>query len=97
MIPENGKFKFLSHVTLDANNTPVPVGTTHIMCGTATATNIVGILGAKFDGSTLVKLLVPLGVFFRLSNVVGGLSNFLTEGTGVVSTVTSVTFFKWEQ
>ena len=46
MIPENGKFEFLGHVTVTASDTAVPLGTTHIVAVTGTtATDVVNEAG----------------------------------------------------
>lgn len=101
MIPENGKFTFISHATLSTSDTVIPVGTTHIVCANTTSAttyaDVSGILAFKPDGSTLTKIIVPCGVFFRLGNIIPGTSDVLTNATTPASTITQVSFFKWEQ
>lgn len=96
MTPSNGRYMFISHATLTTNDTLVPVGTTHCVFGSATAADVYGVLGVELDGTNLNKLLVPLGEFIRIGSIVGGTTNMRTEATTPASSVTSVTFYRWE-
>ena len=96
MTPSNGRYMFISHATLSASDTLVPVGTTHCVFGSAAAADVYGVLGVELDGTNLNKLLVPLGEFIRIGSIFGGTTNMRTEGTAPASSVTSVTFYRWE-
>jgi hypothetical protein len=97
MLPENGKFTYINHVTLSTTPATIPLETTHCVYGTTTYTDEYGILAIQFDGSTTVKVSVPLGEFVRLGNIIPNTSKVLTNASAPASTVTAVTFFKWEQ
>lgn len=98
MIPENGKFVFISTVALQVSPAAtVPIGTTHCVFGSTAFTDEAGFLAINLNGSTLSKLLVPLGEFVRVGNIVPGVSTVVTEATAPASTVTHISFFKWEQ
>lgn len=97
MIPSNGKFTYISHLTLGTSNTVIPTGTTHIVIGTASYTDGYGLLGFKPDGSTLQKIFIPTGIFFRLGNIIPGTSAVVTDATGPATTVTTITCYKWEK
>ena len=104
MIPENGKFEFLGHVTIAASDTAVPLGTTHIVAVTGTtATDVVneaGILAFKTaTGQSLQVTVIPTGRFVRLySNIIPGTGVLWTGTVGTVtSTITQVSFFRWLQ
>lgn len=96
MTPHNGRFMFVSHVTLSANDTLVPVGTTHCVFASATTADVYGLLGVELDGTNLNKLQVPLGQFVRIGSIIPGTSNMKTEGNTPATSVTSVTFYRWE-
>lgn len=99
MIPENGRFEFLGHVVLNANNTPIPVGTTHIVVLSGSDyTNETGILGFKeTTGSALQVTAISAGKFVRLyTAIVPGVSQLLTGTVGTVATsITQVSFFRY--
>ena len=98
MIPENGKFVLISTIAaLGTSNTVIPVGTTHMVFISATTSDLYGILGFKPDGTTLQKLTLPTGAFLRLGNVVNGTSALVTEATVPATTITGVSFYRWEQ
>lgn len=97
MIPVNGKYTFISTATLSTGNTVIPTGTTHIVMSTAVTSDDYGILGFKPDGSTLQKLTLPTGSFLRLGNIIPGTSAVCTEATAPATTVTAITFYKWEK
>lgn len=96
MVPENGSFTYISHDTLLTSDLTVPVGTTHMVLGSGNASDVYGILAVKFNGADLNKILVPLGQFIRLTNIVGGTTDLLTNTGLPGSSVTSATYYKWE-
>jgi hypothetical protein len=96
MVPENGSFTYISHDTLLTTDLTVPVGTTHMVLGSGNSSDVYGILAVRFDGTTLNKILVPLGQFIRITNIVGGTTDLLTSTLLPVSSVTSATYYKWE-
>lgn len=100
MTPENGKFVYITHLTLTTSDTVIPVGTTHIICGlnSGTLTDEYGFLAIKFDGTTLNKILVPFGEFIAIGNIVPGVTDVLiSTGAAPASTVVGVSCFRWEQ
>lgn len=97
MVPANGKFTYISYAALGPSNTLVPVGTTHCVFGSGSYSDHYGILAAKFDGTTTLKVAVPLGTFMRLANIIPGTTNLLTDANAPASSVTNVTFYRWEQ
>lgn len=97
MIPANGKFTYISYTALGPGAVVVPAGTTHCVFGTAAYSDHYGILAAKFDGTNTLKVAVPLGTFMRLANIIPGTTTVLTDGNAPASSVTNVTFYKWEQ
>ena len=96
MVPENGSFTYIGHNTLLTSDLIVPVGTTHMVLGSGNSSDVYGILAVKFDGTTLNKILVPLGQFIRITNIVGGTTALFTSTALPVSSVTSATYYKWE-
>jgi hypothetical protein len=97
MIPENGRFVFISTLTLTASPAVVPLTTTHCIYGSASFTDEAGTLAIRFDGTNLNKVIVPLGEFTRIGNIIPGTSSVLTEGTAPASSVTVISFYRWEQ
>ena len=96
MTPVNGRYMYISHVTLSTNDTLVPLGTTHCVFGSGVTADGYGLLGVKFDGSTLNKLQVPLGQFVRIGSIIPGTTYVLTESNTPATTVTTITFYRWE-
>jgi len=96
MTPHNGRFMFVSHATLSTNDTLVPAGTTHCVFASAATADVYGLLGVELDGTNLNKLQVPLGQFVRIGSITPGTSNMRTEATAPATSVTSVTFYRWE-
>lgn len=97
MIPENGRYSFISHATLTTTPLTVPADTTHIVFGTAATTDEYGLLGLKVtSAAALQKLAVPTGVFLRLGNIASNVSQLVTEATAPATTITTATFYKWE-
>lgn len=96
MIPPNGRFMFISHIALSTSDQLVPAGTTHCVFASAATADVYGLLGVEFDGTTLSKLQVPLGQFVRIGSIIPGTSNMRTETTAPTTSVTSVTFYRWE-
>lgn len=98
MIPDNGTFQFVSHITLTGSDQLIPEGTTHMVFGSADSTHVYGTLAFKVnvgDDVGLRKALLPLGTFIRLSSLLPGIGEVLTEGSAPASTITSVTCYKW--
>jgi hypothetical protein len=104
MIPENGVFTFISHVTLSTTATTIPLGTTHILVSSGTTGALLqdenGILGFKVNSGASNQILgIPCGEFVRLfTNLTPGTSLLFktTAVGGVVPNIDQVTFYKWE-
>jgi hypothetical protein len=104
MIPENGVFVYINHVSLTTTPFTVPENTTHIVVCTGNSGTLLqdeaGILGfRKTNVAANEVIAIPCGEFVRLfTNITPGVSQLFktTAVGGIVPNIDQVSFYRWE-